>query len=719
MIAHRARSGVCSAPVTSSHEVWDAIVIGGGPAGSSVATHLARGKRRVLLLERAHHPRPHIGESLLPGVLPYLDALGVREAVERAGFRRKEGQTFIWGRDRTPWEIDFRELDVHPYAYFVDRGRFDQILFEHARASGADAREGRTVKRILFEEGRAVGVIHVGEDGSRRTDRARFIVDCSGQSALTARGGELLRPVRGLKNVALWSYWRGVEPMPGHKAAHILTTSIPEGWIWVIPLGDRTSIGVVTSSSASRADRDRMGAEAWYEATLARSAPVAELMRGAERVEGVTGARDWSYRSRRLSGPGILLAGDAACFIDPILSTGVHLAFTASYWAAACVHSALLEPKHEAFFRRFYDETYGAQYKELLTQVKAFYKAEGRRDSVYWTSKQIVRTSAVRPDLAFLFITAGLLRNAAMRAPHDASAEARESLGARGEFDGAAAPAPQEPRSRAVSPPLVWRAGAEGAAEIVTVRQEGLRLHIVRHEPKGLRDRPQQSFFCVEVHDVKRDPVGLLLVEERRRSSPSKGDGRLDVSLLPYPVRPHDARANAAIALAAREALRASDDRGDKLRLASVRGKLRKALRERGALPDGYGLTKSREHAGGGMAEPALTVVFDAERAPVPRIYWAIEARIPPELSEIPIVRTRFLDVWTRPSQGPNGRAITDDPRVRAFIEACAKRLWDALSGAGSPAAAFAAAEQALTSPEGAREGFTCVASGRLGEMAR
>src|SRR5688572_22387522 len=91
---------------------WDAVVVGGGPAGSGVATYLAREGRRVLLLERERFPREHIGESLLPGVLPYLDALGVRGAVEQAGFERKEGQTFVWGRDRTPWEIDFRELDV-------------------------------------------------------------------------------------------------------------------------------------------------------------------------------------------------------------------------------------------------------------------------------------------------------------------------------------------------------------------------------------------------------------------------------------------------------------------------------------------------------------------------------------------------------------------------------------------------------------------------------
>ena len=703
----------------SDDAAWDAIVIGGGPAGSGVATYLAREGRRVLLLERARFPRPHIGESLLAGVLPYLDALGAREAVERAGFERKEGQTFIWGRDRTPWQIDFRELDVHSYAYFVDRGRFDQILLEHAKSCGVTAREERTVTRILFEGGRAVGVAHRGPGGETRVDRARFVADASGQSALTARRAALLRPVRGLKNVALWSYWKGAARMPGHRRAHILTTSVPEGWIWAIPIGpDRTSIGVVTSSS-TRKDRERLGAAAWYEQVIRSCAPVAELIASAERIEDVTGARDWSYRARRMSGPGIVLVGDAACFIDPILSTGVHLAMTSAYWAAACIHSALCEPKHEPFLRRFYDETYGATYRELLTQVKAFYKAEGRRDSVYWTSKQILRTSALRPDLAFLFITAGLLRNAAMDAPHDAAAELRASLGDRsatldnGPESLLSSSLDALQRARTVSPPLVWRAGAEGVAELITVRAEGMRLHLVRHEPRGLRDRPKNSWFCFEVHDAGKNPLALLLVAERRRSSGGRGNGRLEAKLIPYPVRPHDAALLAAVERAATKAVEESDDPDVPLRLGRVRARMRRALVAEGALPEGTAITKSREHRGGGMANPALTVVFEAAApSPVSRVYFVVETRIPPELTEIPILRTRFVDIWARPAKAADGTEIARVPEIAAFFDAATSALWQSLRSAGSLAAAFAAADAALALPQFDRPGYSRIASG-------
>jgi FAD-dependent halogenase len=606
----------------AARDPWDAIVIGGGPAGSGAATYLAREGRRVLLLERERFPRAHVGESLLPGVLPYLDALGVRDVIEGAGFERKEGQTFVWGRDREPWRIDFRELDVHPYAYFVDRARFDQLLLAHAARSGARVEEERTVTRVLFEKGRAVGVTYKDAAGETREARARFVIDASGPSALVARGAGLRRMVRGLRNVALWSYWKGAARLPGDQRAHILTASIPEGWVWVIPLGERTSVGVVTSS-ATRAARDERGPTAWYEAALRACAPAAALLEGAERVEKVTAARDWSYRARRLSGPGILLAGDAACFIDPILSTGVHLAMSAAYWAAACVHSALGEPRHEPFFRRFYDETYGAMYRELLVQVKAFYRTEGRRDSVYWTSKKLLRAgNAVPPDLSFLFITSGLLRNAALAAPHDALGQARAELGSRVDGPRGAGPKGAElpvlgarPRARSVSPPLVWRVGGEGSAELVTLKADGMRLYVARHEPRGLLDRPRGSAVALELSEGKL-PLALALIEERRRSPspalPAGSGGRLALSLLPYPLRPCDPARLAAVQEALRRLIEAADDGSAKVRLRRVRVRLRRLARSPGALPEGLHIARSREHLYGGGSELPTKDTFES-----------------------------------------------------------------------------------------------------------
>ena len=158
----------------------------------------------------AHFPRHHIGESLLPSSMPVLEELGVLPALQQAGFLRKWGATMVWGREKTPWSWYFRETNrKYPHTYQVWRPHFDQLLLDNSRAHGVEVREGHTVREVVFEDGRAVGVRFTADDGVERVAHARFIVDASGQSALLGRQLDLRRWDPSFQNLAVYGYFAG------------------------------------------------------------------------------------------------------------------------------------------------------------------------------------------------------------------------------------------------------------------------------------------------------------------------------------------------------------------------------------------------------------------------------------------------------------------------------------------------------------------------------
>ncbi|MCK7592360.1 NAD(P)/FAD-dependent oxidoreductase [Pseudomarimonas salicorniae] len=323
----------------------DVLVAGGGPAGSTIATLLARRGWRVCLLEKDRHPRFHIGESLLPMNLPILERLGVLEAVRAIGVH-KAGADFPIDAQRTNTFHFRRALGArHDHAFQVRRDAFDALLFAHARAAGVDAREGAEVTAVEWDE-RGAARVSVREAGAERALRPRYVVDASGRDTLLARQLRLKRRNPRHQSAAIFSHYLGVSRREGEDAGNISILRFEHGWIWLIPLSDGlTSVGAVCSPDYLKTRRgDREG---FLAQTLLAIPQVAARMQGAERAAPVHVTGNYSYACDALGGRGWIAVGDAYAFIDPVFSSGVFLAMDSAEQGAEVVDGALREPARE------------------------------------------------------------------------------------------------------------------------------------------------------------------------------------------------------------------------------------------------------------------------------------------------------------------------------------------------------------------------------------
>lgn len=339
--------------MNAADETCDVAVIGGGPAGSTTATLLTRAGHKVILLEKAHHPRFHIGESLLPMSLPLFERLGVAEKVRALGVY-KRGADFEANNARGYNTFGFdRALGRSPpHAYQVWRQDFDQMLFEHARGAGADAREGHEAVRIEQHGGGETCIDVETDEGLRYQIRTRYLVDASGRDAFLAAKKKLRRKNDEHQSAAIFGHFRGAAPRTGKDAGNISMYRFEHGWMWMIPLPD----GVMSVGAVCRPDylKQRKGRTAEFLLeTLKRNAAMWRRMEGAELIDNkvrVTG--NYSYDSRRMGGSGWILIGDAFAFLDPVFSTGVYLAMSTAEEAARLIDTVLRDPRNEAVLLR-------------------------------------------------------------------------------------------------------------------------------------------------------------------------------------------------------------------------------------------------------------------------------------------------------------------------------------------------------------------------------
>jgi len=339
----------------------DVLIIGGGPSGSILGSYLSMHGISNVIVEKSIHPRPHVGESLVPSTTRVFTEIGFLPKMEQAGFVRKYGAA--WHPTRTVGEfaIEFAEFPQpgvnQDYTYHVDRARFDSLLLKHAEELGSKVICGVPVKKVIFEDGFARGALcSVG--GQEVELEARIVVDATGRDTLLGRQLRIKRKDELFNQFVVHAWYTGVNRGQGvtEDFIHIYFLPIERGWVWQIPITDTvTSVGVVAEREVFRSSKRDL---ANYFDRHVRSTPdIERAMKDARRINEFKQEGDYSYAMDRFAGDGYVLVGDAARFVDPIFSSGVSVASHSAKFASDAVRTALDRGDYSASMFEEYETT--------------------------------------------------------------------------------------------------------------------------------------------------------------------------------------------------------------------------------------------------------------------------------------------------------------------------------------------------------------------------
>jgi flavin-dependent dehydrogenase len=334
-----------SPPVEDAGNDCDVLVVGGGPAGSTIAALLVQRGIDVIVLEKDVHPRFHIGESLLPFNLPLFDRLGVADQIERIGMPKWGVDFFSPVHQRS---VAFQFSDAWdkslPSSFQVRRSELDHILIQNASAKGARVSEGWRVTELDLNNDNRVEVTAKSQAGEQRQWRARFLVDASGRDTLVANKLGLKDRNRRHESAAVYGHFTGAVRQNGRAEGNISIFWFDQGWFWFIPLADgTTSIGAVCSPDYLKARGTDV--TTFFHQTISRAPALAERLASATLIGPAIATGNYSYRARGMVGRNYLMLGDAYAFIDPVFSTGVYLAMNSAFQAADTVTTVLRQPR--------------------------------------------------------------------------------------------------------------------------------------------------------------------------------------------------------------------------------------------------------------------------------------------------------------------------------------------------------------------------------------
>src|SRR6266404_1779611 len=329
--------------MSATHEA-DVVVIGGGPAGSTVSTLLAQHGLHVKLFEREHFPRFHIGESLIPETYWVFQRLKMLDKLRASPFVKKYSVQFVnaAGKESAPFYFHDNKPHECSQTWQVIRSEFDAMMLDNARAHGVEVIQPGRVLEVLFDGDRAVGVRVQTEDGEQQTVHAQVVVDASGQSTMLQNRFKLRLWDPVLNKGAIWTYWQGAYRDAGRDEGATLVIQTPnkQGWWWYIPQHDDTiSVGVV--APFDYLFKGRGSHEQTYSEEVEACPAVKQRVSIGRRATGFFATKDYSYRSKEVAGHGWVLIGDAFGFLDPLYSSGVLLALKSGELAADTIAEGL------------------------------------------------------------------------------------------------------------------------------------------------------------------------------------------------------------------------------------------------------------------------------------------------------------------------------------------------------------------------------------------
>ncbi|MDZ7359704.1 MAG: NAD(P)/FAD-dependent oxidoreductase [candidate division KSB1 bacterium] len=352
----------------------DVIVVGGGPAGSVLGTYLARAGVAHLIIDKTHHPRAHVGESLVCSTTRILKEIDFLPVMERENFVVKHGVCWTSWFDEAPIEMMFPDLDGVNHAYQVDRAKFDELLLKHARENGSQILTGVQVETVDFNrQGFANGVTaKVG--GAKLRLRSRLVVDASGRKALLGRQLDLLKSDPDFRQFAVHTWFRDVARGNSHTDGftHLHLLPIRRGWAWQIPITEEvTSVGVVTDREHFvKAGED---VSRFFQMSIGLNPILARRMRAAQPLREYRLDGNYSYMMDRFVGDGWMLVGDAAFFVDPIFASGMSVAMHSAKFAAQVIANALAANDVSAACLRGYEHKLRGGAEVWRDFVRLFY----------------------------------------------------------------------------------------------------------------------------------------------------------------------------------------------------------------------------------------------------------------------------------------------------------------------------------------------------------